>query len=189
MVATPTELIIIQQQKKGTALGEECRSFARTHSPSSLLRGLVRGGGSSRGSRGGFVWACVAWAWRHTLCCLRSRALDWLCMCLHLPALFWPGSTLSACLLSGACLLRGTQAPCIAREGLYAAGYLGLCPILYDKLKENPALKVGWGEAPACIHPAVGAAPIPGPACSASAADDALLVMRWGGAAALVACC
>jgi len=31
--------------------------------------------------------------------------------------------------------------PCIGRETLYAAGYLGLCPVLYDMLRE----KVGWG--------------------------------------------
>lgn len=27
------------------------------------------------------------------------------------------------------------QGPCIGRETLYAGGYLGLCPMLYDMLK------------------------------------------------------
>jgi hypothetical protein len=34
------------------------------------------------------------------------------------------------------------QWPCAGRETLYAAGYLGLCPILYDKLKDSQQLKV-----------------------------------------------
>jgi hypothetical protein len=30
----------------------------------------------------------------------------------------------------------------MGREALYAAGYLGLCPVLYDQLKDSPALQV-----------------------------------------------
>ncbi len=33
------------------------------------------------------------------------------------------------------------QLPCMGRETLYAAGYLGLCPILYDKLQGHAAFK------------------------------------------------
>jgi hypothetical protein len=34
------------------------------------------------------------------------------------------------------------QGPCVGRETLYAAGYLGLCPILFDKLKDSQQFKV-----------------------------------------------
>eukprot|EP00877_Chromochloris_zofingiensis_P003385 jgi/Chrzof1/13047/Cz07g17260.t1 len=72
MICTPTELIIIQQQKKGTSLMHEVKDFFRQYPAHAAWRGLV---------------------------------------------------------------------PCLGRETLYAAGYLGLCPILYDYLKGNPALK------------------------------------------------
>ncbi|KAF8058077.1 mcfT [Scenedesmus sp. PABB004] len=72
LVASPTELIIIQQQKKCTPLLAEVRHFVATYPAKSAFRGL---------------------------------------------------------------------GPCMGRETLYAAGYLGLCPILYDKLKDSDALK------------------------------------------------
>lgn len=70
-VATPTELIIIQQQKHCAPLAATVRDFFARHSLPSLFRGL---------------------------------------------------------------------APCVGRETLYAAGYLGLCPVLYDALRarEDP---------------------------------------------------
>jgi len=70
-VATPTELIIIQQQKRSAPLMETVRDFASRHRAAALFRGL---------------------------------------------------------------------GPCIGRETLYAAGYLGLCPVLYDSLRarEDP---------------------------------------------------
>eukprot|EP00878_Enallax_costatus_P026933 GHUV01028948.1.p2 GENE.GHUV01028948.1~~GHUV01028948.1.p2 ORF type:complete len:190 (+),score=34.71 GHUV01028948.1:952-1521(+) len=73
LVATPTELIIIQQQKKGTPLLAEVKSFGSSYPVHSAFRGL---------------------------------------------------------------------GPCMGRETLYAAGYLGLCPILYDKLKKTQQFKV-----------------------------------------------
>eukprot|EP00775_Hariotina_reticulata_P013494 gene13495-13619_t len=72
LVASPTELIIIQQQKKSTRLLQEVRHFTQSYPAYSIFRGL------------------------------------------------WP---------------------CAGRETLYAAGYLGLCPILYDKLKHSEQLK------------------------------------------------
>jgi hypothetical protein len=70
-VATPTELIIIQQQKHCAPLAATVRGFASRYSAPSLFRGL---------------------------------------------------------------------GPCVGRETLYAAGYLGLCPVLYDALRarEDP---------------------------------------------------
>jgi hypothetical protein len=70
-VATPTELIIIQQQKQCSPLAATVREFAGRYSGPSWFRGL---------------------------------------------------------------------APCVGRETLYAAGYLGLCPVLYDALRarEDP---------------------------------------------------
>jgi hypothetical protein len=70
-VATPTELVIIQQQKRCAPLAATVRDFFSRHSGASLFRGL---------------------------------------------------------------------APCVGRETLYAAGYLGLCPVLYDVLRarEDP---------------------------------------------------
>jgi hypothetical protein len=70
-VATPTELIIIQQQKHCAPLAATVRDFASRYSAPSLFRGL---------------------------------------------------------------------GPCVGRETLYAAGYLGLCPVLYDVLRarEDP---------------------------------------------------
>eukprot|EP00879_Flechtneria_rotunda_P002437 GHRR01002634.1.p1 GENE.GHRR01002634.1~~GHRR01002634.1.p1 ORF type:complete len:288 (+),score=56.02 GHRR01002634.1:321-1184(+) len=78
LVASPTELIIIQQQKKCTPLLQEVKHFAQTYPVYSAFRGL------------------------------------------------WP---------------------CMGRETLYAAGYLGLCPILYDKLQNNGAFKDSPGSA------------------------------------------
>eukprot|EP00882_Tetradesmus_deserticola_P007163 GHRQ01007542.1.p1 GENE.GHRQ01007542.1~~GHRQ01007542.1.p1 ORF type:complete len:215 (+),score=82.21 GHRQ01007542.1:771-1415(+) len=72
LVASPTELIIIQQQKKSTRLLQEVKHFAASYPAHSAYRGL------------------------------------------------WP---------------------CVGRETLYAAGYLGLCPILYDKLKDSQHFK------------------------------------------------
>lgn len=72
LVASPTELIIIQQQKKCTPLLQEVKHFAATYSAISAYRGV---------------------------------------------------------------------GPCIGRETLYAAGYLGLCPILFDKLKDTQQFK------------------------------------------------
>jgi solute carrier family 25 (mitochondrial citrate transporter), member 1 len=70
-VATPTELIIIQQQKRCSPLAATVREFTGKHNAPSWFRGL---------------------------------------------------------------------APCVGRETLYAAGYLGLCPVLYDVLRarEDP---------------------------------------------------
>lgn len=42
--------------------------------------------------------------------------------------------------------LPALQWPCMGRETLYAAGYLGLCPILYDKLKSSDTFKVRAGQ-------------------------------------------
>ncbi|KAF6250639.1 mitochondrial carrier domain-containing protein [Scenedesmus sp. NREL 46B-D3] len=72
LVATPTELVIIQQQKKGTSLLQEVKHFAASYPAYSAYRGL------------------------------------------------WP---------------------CVMRETLYAAGYLGLCPVLFDKLKDSQQFK------------------------------------------------
>ncbi|GBF91836.1 hypothetical protein Rsub_04941 [Raphidocelis subcapitata] len=68
LIGSPTELIIIQQQKKLTPLVQEAKHFFSTYPATSIYRGL---------------------------------------------------------------------APCIGRETLYAAGYLGLCPVLYDTLREK----------------------------------------------------
>lgn len=62
-------------------------------------------------------------------------------------------------------IYRGITA-CMARETMYAGGYLGLCPILYDRLKSSPSLAgyppstamiiagiTGGVFAAACSHP------------------------------------
>jgi hypothetical protein len=163
-VATPTELIIIQQQKKQTALLAECKSFAATHSPTSLLRGLVGGRGAGGWAGGGgaaVLWrqrrdaGPGPWSGRMGSSCARPHVgmlaqswwrrerAAWSCLAVA-PALRLrrararaPSSSVTGRL--GCCLLQG---PCIMRESLYAAGYLGLCPILYDKLKGSESLKV-----------------------------------------------
>ncbi|KAI8476555.1 MAG: mitochondrial carrier domain-containing protein [Monoraphidium minutum] len=68
LIGSPTELIIIQQQKNLTPLAAETRRFFSAYPAYSIYRGL---------------------------------------------------------------------APCIARETLYAGGYLGLCPVLFDGLREK----------------------------------------------------
>jgi hypothetical protein len=49
-------------------------------------------------------------------------------------------------------VLHAVQAPCMGREMLYAAGYLGLCPVLYDRLKGAEVLKVS-GQPPKQMKP------------------------------------
>jgi hypothetical protein len=75
LIGSPTELIIIQQQKNLTPLAVEARRFFATHPAQSVYRGL---------------------------------------------------------------------APCIGRETLYAAGYLGLCPVLYDALQSKVGMMWVW---------------------------------------------
>jgi hypothetical protein len=52
----------------------------------------------------------------------------------HVMLFLWVVALLCVCLVP--------QWPCMGRETLYAAGYLGLCPILYDKLKASSTFKV-----------------------------------------------
>lgn len=93
LVASPSELIIIQQQKSGRTLLAETSLFFKTYSASSIFRGLM---------------------------------------------------------------------PCIGRETVYAAGYLGLCPVLKEVLESkgySPATAMaisgvtGGVFAAACSHP------------------------------------
>ncbi|KXZ48758.1 hypothetical protein GPECTOR_25g342 [Gonium pectorale] len=93
-IASPSELIIIQQQKSGRSLGAETSHFFKTHGATSVVRGLI---------------------------------------------------------------------PAIGREMLYAAGYLGLFPIIKKRLDEempdSPGLSLitagitGGVFAAACSHP------------------------------------
>lgn len=67
-IGSPSELIIIQQQRSGRALAAEVRNFLSRHAPHCIYRGITA---------------------------------------------------------------------CIARETMYAAGYLGLCPVLNDALRKQ----------------------------------------------------